>query len=45
MLLFTEIQDYFKTLVEALVTTQRLEEMFGKLKEKIMKDLKKNSLH
>ena len=45
MLLFTKIQDYFKTLVEALVTTQRLEEMFGKLKEKIMKDLKKNSLH
>ena len=31
-----EISDYFTKLVEPLVTTQRLEEMFGKLKEEII---------
>ena len=32
-----EISDYFSKLVEPLVTMQRLEEMFGKLKEEIIK--------
>ena len=31
-----EISDYFAKLVEPLVTTQRLEEMFGKFKEEII---------
>ena len=31
-----EISDYFTKLVEPLVTTQRLKEMFGKLKEEII---------
>ena len=31
-----EISDYFTKLVEPLVTTQRLEEMFSKFKEKII---------
>ena len=31
-----EISDYFTKLVKPLVTTQRLEEMFGKLKEEII---------
>ena len=31
-----EISNYFTELVEPLVTTQRLEEMFGKLKEEII---------
>ena len=31
-----EISDYFTKLVEPLVTTQRLEEMFGKFKEEII---------
>ena len=31
-----KISDYFTKLVETLVTTQRLEEMFGKLKEEII---------
>ena len=32
MVVSKEISDYFTKLVEPLVTTQRLEEMFGKLK-------------
>ena len=32
----TEISDYFTKLVEPLVTRKRLEEMFGKFKEKII---------
>ena len=31
-----EISDYFTKLVEPLLTSQRLEEMFGKLKEEII---------
>ena len=31
-----ETSDYFRKLVEPLVTTERLEEMFGKLKEEII---------
>ena len=31
-----EISDYFTKLVKPLVTTERLEEMFGKLKEEII---------
>ena len=31
-----EISDYFTKLVKPLVTTQRLEKMFGKLKEEII---------
>ena len=31
-----EISDYFTKLVKPLVTMQRLEEMFGKLKEEII---------
>ena len=31
-----EISDYFTKLIEPLVTTQRLEEMFGKFKEEII---------
>ena len=31
-----EISDYFSKLVEPLITTQRLEEMFGKFKEEII---------
>ena len=31
-----EISDYFRKLFEPLVTTERLEEMFGKLKEEII---------
>ena len=36
-----EISDYFTKLVEPLVTTQRLEEIFGKLKQEIIERLKK----
>ena len=36
MVVSKEISDYFTKLVESLVTTQRLEEMFGKLKEEII---------
>ena len=36
MVVSKEISDYFTKLVEPLVTTQRLEEMFGKLKEEII---------
>ena len=36
MVVSTEISDYFTNLVETLVTTQRLEEFFGKLKEGII---------
>ena len=38
-----EISDYFTKLVEPLVTTERLEEMFGKLKEEIIERFEKNS--
>ena len=31
-----EISDYFTKLAEPLLTSQRLEEMFGKLKEEII---------
>ena len=36
MVVSKELSDYFTKLVELLVTTQRLEEMFGKLKEEII---------
>ena len=36
MVVSKEISDYFTKLVEPLVTTQRSEEMFGKLKEEII---------
>ena len=36
MVVSKEISDYFTKLVEPLVTTERLEEMFGKLKEEII---------
>ena len=36
MVVSKEISDYFTKLVEPLVTMQRLEEMFGKLKEEII---------
>ena len=36
MLISKEISDYFTKLVEPLLTSQRLEEMFGKLKEEII---------
>ena len=36
MVVSKEISDYFTKLVEPLVTTQRLEEMFSKLKEEII---------
>ena len=35
-----ETSDYFAKYVEPLVTTQRLEEMFGKFKEKIIERFK-----
>ena len=34
-----EISDYFAKLVEPLVTAQRYEEMFGKLKEEIIEKI------
>ena len=36
MVVSEEISDYFTKLVEPLVPMQRLEEMFGKLKEEII---------
>ena len=36
MLISKEISDYFTKLVEPLLTSQRLEEMFGKVKEEII---------
>ena len=36
VLVSKEISDYFTKLVEPLVTTQRLEEIFDKLKEEIV---------
>ena len=36
MVVSKEISDYFTKSVEPLVTMQRLEEMFGKLKEEII---------
>ena len=36
MVVSKEISGYFTKLVEPLVTTQKLEEMFGKLKEEII---------
>ena len=36
MVVSKEISDYFTKLVEPLVPMQRLEEMFGKLKEEII---------
>ena len=36
MVVFKEISDYFTKLVESLVTTQKYEEMFGKIKEEII---------
>ena len=36
MVVSKEISDYFTKLVEPLVTAQRLEKMFGKLKEEII---------
>ena len=36
MVVSKKISDYFTKLVEPLVTMQRLEEMFGKLKEEII---------
>ena len=36
MVISKEIWDYFTKLVEPLLTSQRLEEMFGKLKEEII---------
>ena len=36
MVVFKEISDYFTKLVESLVTTQKHEEMFGKIKEEII---------
>ena len=45
MLVSKEISHYFTKLIEPLVTTQTLEEMFGKLKEEIIKYLKKYSQH
>ena len=41
MVVSKEISDYFTKLVEPLVTTQRLEEMFGKLKEEIIERFEK----
>ena len=38
MLISKEISDYFTKLVEPLLTSQRLEEMFGKLKEEIIEN-------
>ena len=35
MVVSKQISDYFTKLVEPLTTSQRLEEMFGKLKEEI----------
>ena len=40
-----EISDYFTKLDEPFVTTQRLEKMFGKRKDKIIENLKKNLPH
>ena len=46
MVVSKEISDYFTKLIEPLVTTQILQEMFGKLKDKIIERFeKKNSLH
>ena len=45
MVVSKEISDYFTKLVEPLVPTQRLEEMFVNLKSKSSKDLKKISQH
>ena len=36
MVVSKETSDYFTKLIEPLVTTQRLQEMFGKLKEEII---------
>ena len=36
MVVCKEISDYFTKLVEPLVTKQRLEEMFGKVKEEVI---------
>ena len=43
MVVSKEISDYFTKLVEPLVTTERLEEMFGKLKEKIIERFEEKS--
>ena len=45
MVVSKEISDYFTKLVELFVTTQRLEKMFGKLKEEIIARFEKNLLH
>ena len=37
MVVSKEISDYFTKLVKPLVTTERLEEMFGKFKDQIIK--------
>ena len=42
MVVSIEMSDCFSKLVEPLVTTQRLEDVFHKLKEETSKDLKKN---
>ena len=41
MVVSKEISYYFTKLVETLVTAQRLEEMFGKLKEEIIERFEK----
>ena len=42
MVVSIEMSDCFSKLVEPLVTTQRLEDVFHKLKEETSKDMKKN---
>ena len=41
MVVSKEISDYFTKLIEPLVTTQILQEMFGKLKDKIIERFEK----
>ena len=43
MVVSKEISDHFTKLVEPLVTTERSEEMFGKLKVEIIERFEKNS--
>ena len=42
MVVSKEMSDYFTKLIEPLVTTQRLEEMFGNFKEEIIERFEKN---
>ena len=43
MLVSKEISDYFTMLVKTLITTQRLKEIFGRLKDEIIERFNEKS--